>query len=538
MSEVYFEPMRGLTGLSARARVMPSTGERHRRLRLRTQVRLRWLAVLGQSVSVLFVWLGLGFPMPVVACLVVIACSALLNLFFELRRGQALRLTPQLALALLVFDVVQLAVLLFLTGGAENPFVMLMIGPVVISAATLPGHYTAGLAGLALVLVGVLVLVSYPLPWMAGEILVLPDVLVVGNWVAVAVTLGFAGVYVWRVAGESRDLGNALAATELALEREQHLSALDGLAAAAAHELGTPLATIALVAKEMERALPGEIDPDDVALIREQAQRCRDILRRLTSLSSEDAQLSTLGLRALLDEVASPHREFGVAVAVEARGEGREPVMQRHAGVVHGLGNLVENAVDFARSRVTLSADWSPERVTLVIADDGPGFPPELLGRIGEPYISRRGMERDGAAGREDGGGPDRATGHDRAGGADDGEGGDRRDGPEGSENPAGDDGLGQGGGLGLGLFIATTLLERSGAEVTIPEQSFAGDGTTVIVTWPRSAFEGGLRGGGRDGATTGGGGAEAGPDAAHGHAASGAAGGARSDLETRRTGP
>ena len=422
-----------------------------RRLRLRTQVRLRWLAVLGQLITVLVAWLGLDFPFPIGACLTVIAASALLNLLFELRRERALRLTPSLGFFLLVFDVVQLCALLFLTGGAENPFLVLVVGPVIISATTLPGRHTAALAVLTVALVSLLALVSYPLPWHPGQRIVLPDLLVLANWSAVLATLGFVTVYAWKVAEENRELGEALTATELALEREQHLSALDGLAAGAAHELGTPLATIALVAKEMERALPPD-DPsaEDVALIRSQAQRCREILQRLTSLSSEDQQLATLGLRALVDEIVSPHREFGVEIETDVAGEGPEPTTNRNAGVLHGLGNLVENAVDFAETRMTLRGRWDADRVELTITDDGPGFPPELAGRIGEPYISRRG---------------------------------------EGGETAAR-----QGGGLGLGVFIAKTLLERSGATVSVSDASFAGRGASVRVAWPRAAFERGTR--------------------------------------------
>ena len=433
--------------------LMPKA-DRHRRLRLRTQVRLRWLAILGQATTVLVVWLGFGFPLPVAPCLFVIACSALLNLVFELRRGQSLRLTPSLAFALLVFDIVQLAALLFLTGGTTNPFVMLMIGPVVISATTLPGRHTIALAALALGLALLLVFVSFPLPWHPEEVLDVPELLIWGNWAAVAATLGFAGIYTWRVAEESRDLANALAATELALEREQNLSALDGLAAAAAHELGTPLATIALVAKEMRRAVPPEAEiAEDVALIGEQAQRCREILGRLSSLSSQDEQLARLRLRALIDEVATPHREFGVAIDVEARGHGPEPVTPRNAGILHGLGNLIENAVDFALERVRVRAHWDDLIVRIDILDDGPGFAPELVDRIGEPYISRR--ER----GRSDGDTDATASGA---------------------------------GGFGLGLFIAKTLLERSGAEMQVLEESFAGEGAHLRIEWRRADFEGG----------------------------------------------
>ena len=421
--------------------------DRFRRLRLRTQVRLRWLALLGQLVSVLLVAVGFGYPFPVAPALLVISCGALLNLFFELRRSQSMRLTPRLATTLLLFDIIQLGALLFLTGGAENPFAMLLVCPVVISASTLTGRLTVLLAGAAIAVITVLTFVSYPLPWEPGHLLVLPDLLVYGNWIAIGVTLAFTSIYTWRVAEEGRQLGNALAATELALEREQHLSALDGLAAATAHELGTPLATIALVSKEMQHGVPTDSPlREDVDLIREQAQRCREILGRLTSLSSQDAQLDRQPLTTLVDEVVAPHREFEVDIEVIKRGEGPEPVARRNSGVMHGLGNLVENAVDFARQRVVVTLRWNADEVAIEIADDGPGFPIELMDRIGEPYISRRG---------------------------------------EGGETAAR-----QGGGLGLGVFIAKTLLERSGATMTVEDVSFAGKGSTIVVEWPRERFE------------------------------------------------
>ena len=442
--------------LTADAGPISENDEWIRRLRLRTQMRLRWFAVVAQTATVLGVWLGLGYPLPVVPALVVIALSAILNLFFEFRRAEAMRLTPALTQALLGFDIVQLAVLLFLTGGAENPFVMLIVGPVIVSAATLSSGRTLSLALLAMALVTVLAFVSFPLPWVPGARLMLPDVLVFGMWAAVMATIGFTSLYTYRVAQEGRELENALAATELALEREQNLSALDGLAAAAAHELGTPLATITLVAKELQRAHPeGSPLGDDIALIREQAQRCRGILRGLTSLSSEDQQLSRLSLEQLVDEVIAPHREFGIEIETHIGGTGPAPTAQRSAGVMHGLGNLVENAVDFANDRVEVAANWDDQTVSVRIRDDGPGFPPELIGRFGEPYVSRRGEGGETAMRGEPG------------------------------------PGSMQGGGLGLGLFIAKTLLERSGARVQLDDRSYSGKGATITVEWPRDAFDG-----------------------------------------------
>jgi two-component system, sensor histidine kinase RegB len=337
----------------------------------------------------------------------------------------------------------QLAGLLFLTGGLTNPFALLMTVPVVVSATSLPLRMTIFLGVLVIALATLLVFFHLPLPWFPGTELPMPFVYVAGIWVAVVSSITFTGIYAWRVAEEARMLANALAATELVLQREQHLSALDGLAAAAAHELGTPLATIALVAKEMERELAG--DPrwhEDVTLLRSQSERCREILKRLTSLSTEsEAHLARLPLTSLIEEVIAPHRDFGIAIKLEPGDRiGPEPVGRRNPGVIYGLGNLVENAVDFARESVTLRWQWNESTITLDVVDDGRGFPPEVIDRIGEPYMSTR----------------------------------------QGAE---------PGGGLGLGLFIAKTLLERSGATISFRNAMEPGKGAMVQVIWPRGIF-------------------------------------------------
>ncbi|RVD26651.1 ActS/PrrB/RegB family redox-sensitive histidine kinase, partial [Mesorhizobium sp. M4B.F.Ca.ET.017.02.2.1] len=280
-------------------------------------------------------------------------------------------------------------------------------------------------------------------PWYDGAPLEMPFIYVAGMWMAVFSSIAFTAIYAFRVAEEARLLANALAATELVLQREQHLSALDGLAAAAAHELGTPLATITLVAKEMEKALGKDQKfGEDVKLLRSQSERCREILKRLTSLSSEgEAHLSRLPLTSLVEEVTAPHRDFGISIKLRP-GEriGPEPVGRRNPGVIYGLGNLVENAVDFARKTVTVSWSWDDADVVFSITDDGPGFPPEIIDRIGEPYMSTR----------------------------------------QGTE---------AGGGLGLGLFIAKTLLERSGATLDFRNSSGLGEGAVVQISWPRGVF-------------------------------------------------
>ncbi|QKV19574.1 ActS/PrrB/RegB family redox-sensitive histidine kinase [Oricola thermophila] len=424
----------------------PETGFSTRRLRLSTITNTRWLATFGQLSAVAFVALVLRFEFPVIACVVLIVLAALLNLVLTWFFPANKRLNPAGVLAVLVFDVAQLAGLLALTGGLTNPFCVLLVVPVIISATTLAPRYTALLGATTLAIATALVFVYLPLPWYPDTRLEIPLVYVAGVWVAVASMLIFTAFYVYRVAEEARRLSDALAATELVLQREQHLSALDGLAAAAAHELGTPLATISLVVKEMGRE---PLDPDslrdDITLLRTQADRCREILRRLSTLGAGDEDhLARMALRTMIEEVVAPHREFGIAITtvVESR-DGDEPVCRRNPAILYGLGNLVENAVDFAEETVEIRLSWTPETVSVRILDDGPGFPPEVLERIGEPDLP---LARFSARSRNGGGG------------------------------------------LGLGIFIAKTLLERSGATVRFANAFSSGKGADVVVEWPRQS--------------------------------------------------
>ena len=416
-----------------------------RNVRLDTLVRLRWLAVIGQTTAVLVVYFGLEFELPLWACLAVIALSAWLNVALRLRFHMTQRLEPDRAAWLLAFDVAELAVLLYLTGGLQNPFAFLFLAPVLLSATALPPRFTVILGVFAIACATVLVFTHYPLPWDPDDPLILPPIFMFGVWLSILLAIGFIGVYAWQITEESRQLSDALAATELVLAREQHLSQLDGLAAAAAHELGTPLSTISVIAKELENAIPAEAPHgDDVRLLREQAKRCRDILSKITQLSSSTEPFDRMPLAALMEEVVAPYRNFGVAIDVRITGdESPEPSVTRNPAVLYGLGNLMENAVDFAAERVTVAASWNEETVGISITDDGPGFAPEIIARVGEPYVtSRPGLDRD---------------------------------------EPSG---------LGLGFFIAKTLLERSGATLSFSNRKAPEHGAMVSVRWNRGDFE------------------------------------------------
>ena len=288
----------------------------------------------------------------------------------------------------------------------------------------------------------------YPLPWDSDDPLQLPPIYMIGVWLSILLAIGFIGVYAWQITEESRQLTDALAATELVLAREQHLSQLDGLAAAAAHELGTPLSTISVIAKELENAIAADAPHgDDVRLLREQATRCRNILAKLTELSASGEPFDRTPLSSLIEEVVAPHRNFGVAIDVTAPpAHDAEPVSTRNPAILYGLGNLLENAVDFARERVAVSTQWNEDNVEVTISDDGPGFAPDIMDRIGEPYVTSRRHKPDEA---------DKISA-----------------------------------GLGLGFFIAKTLLERSGASLSFENRAFPERGAIVTVRWSRHDFE------------------------------------------------
>lgn len=419
-----------------------------RPLRLQSLVLLRWLAVAGQAVGVFFVHFGLGFPLPLFECLALIVLSALLNIWLVWLYGVRARLAPRFAAVLLACDLCQLGGLLALTGGLQNPFSLLLLAPVSVSATTLPKLETFIIALFAAVIASILSVVHMPLPWIPGETLEFHRVFVIGIWVAIVCGIAFIAAYTNKVANDSRLIADALAATELALSRREQLSALDGMAAAAAHELGTPLSTISLAAKEMRADVEeGSQLAEDVELIITQAARCRAILAKLRNLGGSDPTdpFAEAPLTDILAEVARQHEGRGKVVLFDNdNGTGPVPVFPRSVGLLYGLGNLVENASDFANQTVRIEASWDQSRIVVQITDDGPGFAPELVTRLGEPYITSRVRDPSGAD----------------------------------AEKP---------GGLGLGVFIAKTLLERTGAKLTFANENADGHAQVRIV-WSREA--------------------------------------------------
>jgi two-component system sensor histidine kinase RegB len=424
------------------------------RISLRRLVLIRWVAVTGQAVTLITVHYGLGFRLPLVPAFAVVGCSILLNLIFTVSRRAATRLGEREAALFLGYDTLQLAGLLYLTGGLENPFAILMLAPVTVAATILSRRPVMALAGFAIVAITVLALWHMPLPWrIPTRRMTFPPELIVGLWSALVFATIFIAGYTWSVAREARRLRDAVAATQLVLAREQRISAVGALAAAAAHELGSPLATIAVIAKELARDLPANSPhAEDAALLLSQSERCRRILAELAHQPEEDgvSPYTRLPISALVEAAGAPYRDPRVRLIFAATGvpADGEPQVRRSPEILHGLNNLIQNAVQFARHEVSVTTFWDADTVTVEIADDGPGFPVHLLNRLGEPYLSTR---------------------------------------------------PGTSGHMGLGIFIAQSLLERSGARVSF--DNFAEGGAHVVISWPRDNLEAVTRQGAAEGA-------------------------------------
>jgi two-component system sensor histidine kinase RegB len=404
-------------------------------VRVRTLAALRWIAIGGQFVTLIFVGLYLGYPLLWPSLIIAVMASAVLNIGLVTLYGRNARLQGRDLALHLAFDLVQAGVLLFLTGGLANPFSVLLIVPVTIAATLLPARAMAVLAALAGAILLILWLWARPLPW-NGPPPTFPSVYSFGVAVSLALAVGFLAVYLWLVSAEARDRARALVATEAALTREAKMSALGSLAAAAAHELGGPLGTITLIAHSLAEALGDDPDfGDDIRLLESEAARSRGILIRIARRAEAEDPFALLGLDILLHEVVQSVQPARVPVDVLAAAP--QPLVRRSPELLHGLQNLVANAVRHAGSRVQLQATHAGNEISLAVLDDGAGFAGDILPHLGEPDL---GPSHSGA------------------------------------------------GGTGLGIFIATTLIERTGGRLAFSNR--ADGGARVDVRWLRSHIE------------------------------------------------
>ena len=424
-------------------------------MRLRTLINLRWFAVAGQVAAIAVAHFVFDLRFQLGLCALVIGAAIIANLLAIFLYPENKRLSEREALGMLLFDSAQLAGMLFLTGGLHNPFALLILAPITTSATALRPRSSLVLGVAAITLMTAVAIWHIPLRTEQGFIQQVPRIFVFGSWLALVIGVAFLGAYSRRVTSEIHSMSEAYLATQMALAREQKLTDLGGVVAAAAHELGTPLATIKLVSSELVDDLADQPQlRDDARMINEQADRCRDILRSMGRAGKDDLLVRRAPLEAVIREAAEPHMNRGKSVQFDAVDL---PTIFRRPEVIHGLRNLIQNAVDFAATTVWIDTELSDEDIVIRIIDDGPGFRASVLGRLGDPFVRKR---RDSAS-------------SDAA-----------RPGYE---------------GMGLGLFIAKTLLERSGADLAFANASDPTDirshsgrraGAMVELRWPRAAIE------------------------------------------------
>jgi len=403
-------------------------------VRLRTLIVLRWIAISGQVIAIAVAQQVFHINLDIGPCVFAVGLSVIANLIAIFVYPENKRLSEREATWMLLFDTAQLSLLLFLTGGLHNPFTILILAPITVAASALSLRSTVAIGAATIGLVSLVAQVHIPLRSETGYVLTMPGIFVFGFWIAVVISVIFLALYARRVSSEIQSMSQALLATQMALAREQKLTDLGGVIAAAAHELGTPLATIKLVSAEMMEELPAQSElREDAVLIRDQADRCRDILQSMGRAGKDDLQLRQAPLSAVIEEAAEPHFDRGKKLYIEIGNDTSnphsQPVIERRPEIVHGLRNLIQNAVDFASTSVWVSACWSDETLTVRIIDDGRGYAPHIIGRIGDPFMGRRKSSDE------------------------------KRQRPEYE-------------GMGLGLFIAKTLLERTGARLSFANGS------------------------------------------------------------------
>ena len=427
-------------------------------IRLRTVIWLRWAAISGQLAALFVAQHFYALRLEVGLFYLVVGSSVLANLVSMFVFPKNRRLSERENFFMVLFDLLQLGLLLFLAGGLNNPFSVLIVGPVAVSAAVLSSRSTMVLGVIAVFIVTILTEYYFPLRTEQGFVMRIPSIFIFGTWAAIVIAVVFLGVYVRRMASDANAMSEAFQAAQMALMREQKLTDLGGVVAAAAHELGTPLATIKLTSSELlDDFEEGSEAREDMQLILDQADRCRDILRSMGRAGKDDLYMRQVPVTAVVEDAAQPHKDRGKEIVFSASGSAglAQPEIYRKPEIIHGIRNLIQNAVDFSRETVWVETSWTEQDIVVRISDDGKGFPSSMFGRIGDPFMRRRKNAQERA----------KQTAYE---------------------------------GMGLGLFIAKTLLERSGAELsfangrdsTAPQgKPSRKTGAVIVVRWPLNAI-------------------------------------------------
>ena len=403
---------------------------------------LRYIAIFGQFIAINIVFFYLNLEFPITESYLIIFLGLLTNLFLQFK-VKVNQLKDTYASMFLLYDLMQLSILLYLTGGILNPFSILLIIPTIVSSTFLSMGTTIILGVLTTLFLFILTHFYLPLPGMNTNIFAVPNFYKLGILSSILIGLIFLSYFGIRFSGESKKRSEALNKLQEVISKEYELESLGGQAAAAAHSLGTPLATISVVAKELKKEIGDNKEiSKDIDLLISQTKRCSEILKKISKKQiEEDSFFSLIKLEDLLEEIINSFKETSSKkIELYVENDQNKIDIRRTPEIIYGLRNFIGNAVKFSKSRVKITLRSNDKIIEIRISDDGPGIPEDVIKIIGEPYIKSKSKE------------------------------------------------LSSNSGLGLGTFLGKTLLERKNAKLLFKRNSELG-GALVIVSWETKNF-------------------------------------------------
>ncbi len=409
----------------------------------KTLVFLRWIAIIGQLIAINLVFFVLKLDFPLYLAYTIIFVGLFTNLFLQIRI-KSIQLKDFYASIFLAYDLVQLSLLLYLTGGISNPFSILLIVPTIVSSTFLSVGTTLILGILTLIFLFLLTIFHYPLPGIHEHSFTFPKYYLIGFFIAIIIGLVFLSYFGMRFAGETKKRSEALNKLQEIIAKEYELESLGGQAAAAAHSLGTPLATISVVATELKKEIGiYKNHSKDIDLLISQTKRCSEILKKISKKQiKEDKFFSFIKLEDLLEEIIVSFKETSSKkITLISEDDKNKISIKRSPEIIYGLRNFIGNAVKFSKSKVNITLASDAKNIKLLINDDGPGFPEDIKSILGEPYIKSKSKE------------------------------------------------VGSNSGLGLGTFLGKTLLERQFANVSFSKDKNLG-GASVVILWQTNYFK------------------------------------------------
>ena len=355
-------------------------------------IKIRWIAIGGQLCAILIVYFYFKINFPIIACLSIIFLSVIINIYSFFTNKINNYLSDKEAFNFLLFDTMQLGILLFLTGGIYNPFSLLLTAPLIISASYLPIVFSICL--LFLSICGVLIISNFYIPISWNESFDVPKFFTYGLTLSLIVSLVFLSIYVYLFANSSRRISQALLEARLTLDNQKKLSEIGSLSAAAVHELSTPLNTIFLILNDLrnEQSVKNNYNiRNEIDLLKSQADRCRKILLTL-SKNPENLKDSFFDKTTISNLIKINFDKFNnkkMKLKVNLLSNKEEPKILFKDELLYGIGNIIQNAIQYALSALIVSISWDNDYLVIVVEDDGTGFKNEILDQIGKPYISK-----------------------------------------------------------------------------------------------------------------------------------------------------